>query len=109
MRADAKVLLGKTDPPTNPAVNMGVWTTAILGLASIPTIFFPNLISPNIQNAIYVGLAFALPIITALLIRGKVWSPASVKQVIEEATEEAIEVNRQLPKSAVPPKAPKLL
>jgi len=96
MRSDAKALVTQADPPKNPALHIGTWVSVAVGLYEGFNTLFPNLVPDNIQIVVLVGLAFILPVATSLLIRNKVWSPASVQQVIQEATKEAIDTYKEI-------------
>lgn len=85
-------------PAKEPAIRTGSNVAAVAGLLSLITVLFPELLTDREITIILVISAFVLPIVTALFTRGKVWSPASVKEVIEEATKEAADVFDELPK-----------
>lgn len=84
-----------------PALATGVSVTAVAGLLSLITVIWPDLLTPHQEHLVYVIAAFVLPIITAVFTRSKVWSPASVEEVLEEAITSAEEVRKN--------KGPKLL
>lgn len=103
MRKDAQVLLGKADLPTEPARNTGGLVSLVIILMSTITILFPNFLSNKTQLIIYMIASFILPLVTAFLIRKKVWSPASVQQVIEEVTAEASQLKKlPIPRNETP-------
>lgn len=104
----ATQLVNSDESSTEPARNVGITVTSVAGILSLITVLFPNLLSDRVQVLIYVIASFALPLITAFLIRGKVWSPASVVEVVDEAVDGALEAAKK-PKNVNPPNAPKLL
>lgn len=75
---------------TEPAVSTGSITGTVAGVVAIALYFFPN-IPPNVIQGILVVSAFLLPIITALFTRGQVWSPDSVKKIVDEAVKNALQ------------------
>ena len=84
-------LLAQDDhPATEPALVVGGKTSVVAGVLSVVLYFFPNIPSGVIQGILVVS-AFALPLIGAYFTRGKVWSPDSVKMIIEEAVRRALE------------------
>ncbi len=74
---------------TEPAVNTGVLMGAFPLLVGGIRILWPNLVSDSNWELIFYVTALLLPVVTAFFIRGKVWSPASVKEVLEQAIEAA--------------------
>jgi hypothetical protein len=80
---------------TNPALTVGVSATAVAGvIVLILNQFFPNLVSDDIEKLIYAVAAILLPIVAAWITRSKVWSPASVQQIVDStAVETARAVN----------------
>ena len=73
-----------------PAVRTGLSTTAVAAIIAGILYFWPNL--PNeVVTGIVAVIGILLPIITAFLIRRKVWSPASVMKVADVLREKAIE------------------
>lgn len=82
---------------TEPALKQGSWTSVTVLVLSAITVFFPHLFSQKIELMIYMIASFILPLITAYLIRSKVWSPASVQSYINDimdAAEEIITLNK---------------
>lgn len=80
-----------------PALRRGSWTSFVVVMLSAVTVFFPHLLSQKTELAVYMIASFILPLITAYLIRRKVWSPASVQSYINnimEAAEEIIALNK---------------
>lgn len=96
MRQDAKDLVNQKNLPTEPAINVGITTGAITGVLSLISLIFPDLLANKTFTACVITVAMFLPILTGFLVRGKVWSPASVLEVIQQATAEAIETERAL-------------
>lgn len=73
-----------------PAVAVGTIVGSVSGLLSVLLYFFPNIPDGTIKT-ITVIAAFLLPIVSAYFTRGKVWSPNSVKIVVDEAVAAALE------------------
>jgi hypothetical protein len=86
-----------TNPSTEPAVGVGVSTASVAGILSLIALFFPNLLTDKQSSMVLVVAAFALPLVTAFLTRGKVWSPSSVEQAIENAVEDALAARKTDP------------
>lgn len=74
---------------TEPAVNTSFIVSAVPVAVTAVSLLFPNLLSADNWSLVIYVIALFAPIVTALMIRGKVWSPASVKTVLEAAIEEA--------------------
>lgn len=68
-----------------PAVATGSSVMTVAGALSLVLFFFPELLNERQQTVVLVLSAFLLPIITALLTRRYVWSPASVQRLIDNA------------------------
>lgn len=90
-----ELLMGLTSTPLKdlskePALATGASITTVAGLSSLVLSLWPNLISDSKLNVILVIVAFFLPIVTAIFTRGKVWSPATVQEVLDVAVEDAI-------------------
>lgn len=83
---DVSILNSKSKEPT---LAVGATTSTVAGILSIVAVFFPNLLDENATKAILLIVALFLPFVTAMFIRGKVWSPASVKEVVDEAVQNA--------------------
>lgn len=87
--------LGKSNS-TNPAIDVGLTTTAVTGaIYTILIYVFPQ-IPDEVVSASFTILAILLPIITSVIIRHKVWSPFSVQQVVDESVKNALETAKQL-------------
>jgi hypothetical protein len=80
---------------TEPARRTGLVLTAGISILGAIPFFFPNLMSDNAWALIYYFIAFLAPVITAVRIRGKVWSPASVSAVLREALDAAENVKKR--------------
>ncbi len=87
----ASVLGEKTKEP---AVTTGTIITGVVGIGGLVQLFAPNLLSDDAWGIVYYLAAFFLPILTAVRIRGQVWSPASVQEVLNRALEEANKTNK---------------
>lgn len=72
-----------------PVVKVGAYTSSVAGILALLAYLAPNLISEKTTTIILVIAAFVLPIVTALLTRGRVWSPASVKILVDESIRDA--------------------
>jgi hypothetical protein len=86
--------LDENKQTSEPAVTVGTTTGTVAGLLAVVLYFFPDIPNGVIQ-ALLVLVAFALPIISALFTRGKVWSPASVQAVVDEAVNRALEAAKK--------------
>lgn len=75
-----------TDPTesTEPAVNTGIVTSLITSVYVIINAIFPNLLSTDVQNAITQIALMLIPIIVSFIIRGKVYSPATVARLLDQ-------------------------
>jgi hypothetical protein len=81
-----------TNLPAEPALAMGISVTSIVScIVLIVSLFFHKQIPDDIQTLIYAVLTLLLPMITAWLIRRKVWSPASVVKVVDKSVEMALQ------------------
>lgn len=87
--------LDKEKYDQEPALRVGIVTGTVAGVLSLITYFFPSLPEKQLE-AIFAILIFALPIITAIFTRGKVWSPNSVQLVVTESVNNAIEITKLL-------------
>lgn len=74
---------------TEPALSTGMFVAVIPAIGLIVNSVFPNLLSDDGWNLVFYLIALGAPIVTALFTRGKVWSPASVKEVLDNAIEAA--------------------
>ena len=74
---------------TQPALVTGSAVATVAGVLAVVSIFIP--IPDGVTQAILVVAAFLLPIITSLFTKGKVWSPASVQEVVNESVKQALE------------------
>ena len=76
-------LINSSDPSTEPALKVGSIGTVATAVFILINAIWPNAIPDNVQTAI-TGLAvLLLPLIIAVIIRFKVWSPASVQEVLQ--------------------------
>ena len=74
---------------TEPVLSTAMLATVVPGVGLIIYTLFPNLVSQNVWDIIFYLIALFIPIVTALFTRGKVWSPASVKEILDNAIEAA--------------------
>lgn len=74
-----------------PAAKVGTFTALGTGIVALLTYFAPNLLNEKTTTLVLVIVAFVLPIVTAFFIRNKVWSPASVQELIDRAVYDATE------------------
>ncbi len=72
-----------------PALGTGAILTSVAGIVGFVRLIWPNLVSADIWEMIFYLIALFIPIVTAARIRGKVWSPSSVSEVLKEALAEA--------------------
>jgi hypothetical protein len=82
--------LEKEPKTTQPALAVGSTTATVAGVLTLVLYFFPNIPNTVIQSLLVIS-AFVLPLITALFTRNKVWSPASVQEVVDEAVRRALD------------------
>lgn len=85
----------KNKQDREPALRTGLSIGTVAGILSLVNFFFPELLNDRQNTLILVFAAFMLPLVTAIFTRGKVWSPDTVEQIIEEATEEAIHIKEE--------------
>jgi hypothetical protein len=78
-----------------PAVNTGAIFTSVVAIVGVVKLLWPTLVSEGIWDFIFYAIALLLPIITAIRIRGKVWSPSSVSEVLKEAIDAAEKTNKK--------------
>ncbi len=78
-----------TNPDNEPAAKIGAANSTVAGILALVMFVFPGFVPDKYTNTILVIAAFTLPIITALLTRNYVWSPASVKKLIDAALKDA--------------------
>lgn len=74
---------------TEPAYGVGAYFAAIPIILGFVKTLWPNILPANTWDIVFYLVALFIPILTALSIRGKVWSPASVSKVLKEAIEAA--------------------
>jgi hypothetical protein len=103
VRPEVKALVNDPKPSSEPAINYGALVTILVSLVGLVLSYlFPHL-STETKYYITTVIAVLVPLITGLLIRFKVWSPATVQKVIEEITEEASQI-KPIPTKPQPPK-----
>lgn len=85
--------LEETKNNKEPAVQIGTILSAAATVAVVIAQFFPQLDS-KLVNVISIVLVIALPIVTSVLIRNKVWSPATVELFTLIKADEAAKVER---------------
>jgi len=79
-----------------PAIKTGIAVAALAGaFVSVLNVFFPKLMTEEAKTALFQVLLILIPFVTAFLIRRKVWSPASVDEIIEEAVTTEKEFKQQ--------------
>lgn len=93
-------------PSAEPAIKIGTAATTVAGVLSLIAYFSPNLLTPRQTDLILVISAVALPLITAFFIRKRVWSPASVIEVVQEAVGKGIEEYKKNSKYTIPTRKP---
>lgn len=82
--------LDKNNKETDPALKVGATTSTVAGVLALIAFLMPELLTERQTTLILTLSAFILPIVTAAFTRGRVWSPASVQTVVDEAIEEAL-------------------
>lgn len=80
-----QVMLG-SQAATEPALAVGSVTGALAAVYVIVNLIWPNLLSDQLQIAISNLVVVLGPVILSWFIRMKVWSPASVAEVLDVAT-----------------------
>jgi hypothetical protein len=96
MRSSVTKLLNDKTPATEPAFKYGTLVTLVVSLLGLGlSYFFPHL-SVDAKYAIMTAAAVFVPVITGLLIRFKVWSPATVQAVIEEIQNDYTQVQGEI-------------
>jgi hypothetical protein len=78
-----------------PALSVGATGGTVAGTLALLLYLFPE-IPEGTLRLVFVISAFALPVVTAILTRGRVWSPASVVKLVDEAVAKATEVTKML-------------
>lgn len=90
-----KLQLLRSDPESKtirePALAVGTTASAALAVLEAINAIFPHLLNDTAQTILYYALLVLIPVVTAWLIRNKVWAPASVVEVVNQATKEARE------------------
>jgi hypothetical protein len=81
--------VSSVSPAKEPAIAAGTTVFTLTGLLSGITVLFPHLLTDRQTAAAFLIAALISPFVTALLTRRKVWSPASVLELVEEAIKEA--------------------
>lgn len=74
-----------------PALKVGTYATGVAAVVVLLKVFFPNLLSDEQWTAISTFALIALPFISAIIIRMKVWSPNSVIKVLDQVESDAKE------------------
>ncbi len=88
-----------------PALATGATTGTVAGILAIIGYLFPGAIDERTYVIILIAGVFLSPIISAIFTRGKVWSPASVKQLLAETVEETRKAVTGIQKTkSAPPK-----
>ncbi len=82
-----------------PALKVGAATGTITGLIAVLSYFFPKAFESDHTQLLVVLAAFLLPIITAIITRDRVWSPASVQEEVDKAVQNAKDA---MPKKNLP-------
>lgn len=70
-----------------PAVKTGLNVSFLIAIYTVVNAIWPNLLSENIQDAITKIALVLIPIVTSILIRYKVFSPASVQKLKDQIEE----------------------
>jgi hypothetical protein len=78
-----------------PAFNTGAVFASVAAITGIVRLIYPSLVSEEFWDIIFYLIALFIPIVTAIRIRGKVWSPSSVSEVLKEAIAEAEKVKKK--------------
>jgi hypothetical protein len=88
--SDLKVAIKSKSPSkrTEPAMVVGTNVTMAASLLALVVAIFPNLIPENAVAPLGMILVIILPMVTSFLIRRKVFSPATVLNIVHAAEEE---------------------
>jgi hypothetical protein len=78
-----------------PALKVGFIFSSAIGILAFVADMFPNLIPSGVYMWVFFLLTLLGPILTAVLTRGFVWSPASVQAVLNEAIKAASTGNKK--------------
>lgn len=70
--------------PTEPAVTTGVVTSLLAAVYVLINAIFPNLLSTEVYTAITSIVVILVPLITSIVIRGKVYAPATVSRLLDQ-------------------------
>lgn len=76
--------MAESTESTEPAVNTGIVTSLATSVYVIINAIFPNLLSTDVQNAITQIALMLIPVIMSFIIRGKVYSPATVARLLDQ-------------------------
>jgi hypothetical protein len=77
------------NPDSEPSLKVGMTASTVVGVVIlIISGVFHKQLSAETQTTIYGIAVLFIPLVVSWLIRAKVWSPASVKKVIDEVTQE---------------------
>lgn len=94
------------DPPKEPALATGTATGTIGGVISLALVLIPDLLTDRQITIILVIAAFALPIISGIFTRPRVFSPATVKNMIDNGLRNANDILNKQATSNPRPKSP---
>lgn len=81
---DVRKLYYNNNPGKEPAIAVGSAASVIVALFYLIMTLFPDILNDTQEEAIVGIIAILAPIVAAVIIRSKVWSPASVKEVLSE-------------------------
>lgn len=73
-----------------PALKTGSIVATVAGVLSLVVFLFPDLLTERQISLILVLTSVAIPIITAIITRGKVWSPKSVQEAVDKVVVEVL-------------------
>lgn len=71
--------------PTNPALMVGTSTTILITAVYMIFSYFIPGVPEEVIDAVATVAVFIVPIVVSWIIRGKVWSPNSVQEIVREA------------------------
>ena len=109
MRTDIQKLLNTENPPKEPATFYGALATLVVSVVGLALNYlFPHM-SEHTQYTIMTALAVFVPVAVGILIRFKVWSPATVQKVVEEIQNDYNIIKGELDPPSDKPPAPKLI
>lgn len=82
------------DPPKEPALAVGTTTGTLAGIVSLIVVLFPDMLTDKQVTTILVVATFVGPIISAIITRSRVFSPATVKELLDQGIADAQKITK---------------